>query len=95
MNFGQVMDANSKSAGKKRVEKPTLRELDYKKSANGGHVFTHRMDNHGPEYHEPEVHTFGPEEGHKALAHFAEHAGLSEHMGEPAGDEDSAAGAAT
>lgn len=91
MNFNEVMDINARTkpkSGKREIE-----EISHKRSANGGHVFMHRMINRGGDYHEPEMHTFGAEEGMEALSHFAEHSGLSEHMVKP--DKDSAAGAAT
>lgn len=101
-NYSEVMDLNQRSAPKKGKEsKREIRKIEHERSANGGHVFTHHMENAEGSYHEPEMHAFGKEEGREALAHFAEHAGLSEHMGgededEPVeDDEDSAAGAAT
>lgn len=81
-NFHEVMDMNQRSMPKKGNEKaPELKRMEYERSANGGHMFTHRMEQ-GERYVEPKTHTFGKEEGAKALSHFAEHAGLSEHMGE-------------
>jgi hypothetical protein len=87
MNASQVMDVNMRSMPKK--SKPVLRSIEHERSSNGGHVFTHRMANDGGSYHEPEVHTFGKDDGKGVMAHFAKYAGL------PKGDKDSAAGAAT
>ena len=87
MNASEVMDVNMRSGMKK--SKPEMKSMEYERSANGGHIFTHRMSQDGGSYHEPEVHTFGADEGDKAMAHFAQSAGL------PMGDKDSAAGAAT
>lgn len=93
MNANEVMDINMRSSPKgKAMKAPELKSMEHERSANGGHVFTHRMVSTGGSYHEPQTHTFGAEEGKKVLAHFAEHAGLSEHI---KGDKDSAAGAAT
>ena len=89
MNASEVMDINQRSGMKK--SKPEMKSMEYERSANGGHVFTHRMQNNGS-YHEPETHTFGADEGAKAMAHFAKHAGISENV---KADKDSAAGAAT
>lgn len=101
-NFNEVMDMNARSMPKRGAEKkPEVRSIEHERSENGGHVFKHNFENHGAGYKEPEMHTFGKSEGREALEHFAKHAGLSEHMtreeepGEPEGDIDSAAGAAT
>lgn len=97
-SYNEVMDVNAKSMPKRKgaEAKPELKEMTHSRSANGGHVFEHRMHQSAGPYHEPEMHTFGAEEGKKALAHFAQHAGLSEHMGgkkeEP--EDGEAAGAA-
>lgn len=80
MHAHEVMDINARTPQKKPAKKE-LREMTHSRSANGGHVFEHRFHNAGGPYIEPEQHTFGEEEGRKALEHFAEHAGLSEHMG--------------
>lgn len=91
MNASEVMDVNARSIHKGKSSPPEVKSIEHERSANGGHVFTHRMAQAGGPYHEPEVHTFGKDEGKKALAHFATHAGISEVKS----DKDSAAGAAT
>lgn len=89
-SYNEVQDINAKSSVKKGPK--VLREISHERSANGGHVFTHGFKNDGPgPYHESETHTFGADEGEKAVAHFAQHAGIKS---EPEGDGDSAAGAA-
>lgn len=88
MNYHEVMDVNAKSDHRKGPK--VLRSLEHERSANGGHVFTHRFVNSNGHYHESESHTFGKDEGKKVAAHFAKHAGI-----EVKADEDSAAGAAT
>ena len=92
-NMGEMLEVNSRTPMKKGAE-PELKSMEHERSANGGHVFTHRMMNNGGgnTYYEPEVHTFGANEGKQALAHFAKHAGISENV---KADKDSAAGAAT
>ena len=92
--MGDMLEINSRTPMKKGKESElAMKSMEHERSANGAHVFTHRMMNNGGAYHEPEIHTFSADEGKQALSHFAEHAGLSEHM--PAADKDSAAGAAT
>ena len=91
--MGDMLEVNSKTPMPGKQAEPELKSMEHERSANGGHVFTHRMMNNGGSYRDPEIHTFGADEGKAALGHFAEHAGLSEHL--PAGDKDSAAGAAT
>lgn len=99
-SFHEVQDINARSTPKKGA-KPEMRSMEYEKSANGGHVFTHRMHQSEGRYIEPETHTFGKEQGKEALAHFAKHAGLEASGPEEdaketvKGDKDSAAGAAT
>lgn len=90
-NVADMMEINSKTHPKR--SKGVVKSIEHERSSNGGHVFTHRMAHDGGNYHEPEVHTFGKDEGKKALAHFAKHSGVSSEKVEP--DEDSAAGAAT
>jgi len=92
MQAHEVMDVNSRTMPKKK-SRGEMKTMEYGRSDNGGHAFIHRMKDDDGGYHEPETHTFGAEEGGKALAHFAKHAGLEEHM--PAADPDSAAGAST
>lgn len=89
--MGDMLEVNSKTPMKGK--KSEMKSMEHERSANGGHVFTHRMMQGAGQYNEPEVHTFGADEGKQALHHFAEHAGLGEHMVK--GDKDSAAGAAT
>lgn len=78
MSGSAQMDVKSAS-GKKNHRPKTLDRMGHKRSANGGHVFTHHYNNDGPTmgiYHEPEEFTFGADEGGKALAHFTKHAGI-------------------
>lgn len=104
----EVMDLNQRSMPKRAAKegKREIKRIDHEKSENGGHIFTHHVEQGNGPYREPEHHTFGKEEGRAALEHFAKHAGLSEHLEAPKeekpgegedeeGDEDSAAGAAT
>jgi len=91
MNHHEVMDINMRTS--KKPSKAHVREMRHKRSANGGHVFTHEMEGEDGRYVEPETHTYGKDEGKKVLAHFAKHAGLEDDL--PKADPDSAAGAAT
>lgn len=96
-NFHEVMDMNQRTPMPGKGKKAEISTIEHKASENGGHVFTHHMESTSGAYHAPEIHTFGADEGHAALAHFAQHSGLSEHMGAEdhvEDDEDSAAGAA-
>lgn len=91
MNLHEVMDVNART--KMHKSKGVVKSIEHERSSNGGHVFTHRMASDGGNYHEPEVHTFGKDEGKKALEHFAKHSGTGSESVKP--DKDSAAGAAT
>ena len=90
--MGDMLEVNSKTPMPGKQAEPEMKSMEHERSANGGHVFTHRMMQGPGQYNEPEVHTFGADEGKQALAHFAKHAGISETV---KGDKDSAAGAAT
>lgn len=63
--------APKKNSGPKHVQEVTVR-----RSANGGHIIRHHFANSGPEYHEPEEHTFGPGEDGKVMGHLKKHCGL-------------------
>lgn len=106
-SYNEVQDLNSRTMPRKRgAEKsPALKSIEHERSANGGHVFTHRFHNDGSGFKEAETHTFGADEHEKAAEHFHKHADLKvkiavkpeaedgdENEGED--DEDSAAGAA-
>lgn len=85
MNFSEALHSNAKARMGKEGPK-VLKSIEHEESENGGHMFTHRFESNGMGYKEPETHTFGKDEGRKALEHFAKHAGLSEHL-EPASEE--------
>ena len=101
--MAEMQDINMRSMPKKGMAAPELKRLEHERSSNGGHVFTHMMHQGNGAYMEPEVHTFGADEGKAALEHFAKHAGIENHLasteqheeesGNDAGEEE-AAGAA-
>lgn len=64
-----------------------LRNMEIEPAENGGHTVTHRyreIPSHSSKnglsmgYTEPESHVFGPEDGHKMLAHVANHLHITE-----------------
>lgn len=67
-----------------------LRSIEIEPAENGGHTVTHRYreqpthsskNGMGMAYVEPESHVFGPDEGHKMLAHVANHLEIPETEG--------------
>jgi hypothetical protein len=66
-----------------------IRRIEIEPAENGGHTVTHHYKEEprknsrshagvAMEYHEPEHHVFGKEEGHEMLAHLANHLGIAE-----------------
>jgi hypothetical protein len=84
-SYSEIQEINSKSTHK---GKPQLRSIELERAANGGFIATHRFNNAGGPYKEPETHTFGKDEGAKLIDHLGSHFGLKS-------DKDSAAGAAS
>lgn len=73
-----------------------LRSIEIEPAENGGHTVTHRyreQPTHSGKsgmsmsYVEPEQHVFGPEDGHKMLAHVANHLKIKEIEGEAEKEE--------
>jgi hypothetical protein len=70
--------------------------LEAREGENGGHVMTHHFDNSmGGDYHKPEEHVFGAEEGDHAMEHFKSAMNIktsepSEAEGEETGDNEEA-----
>lgn len=60
----------------KNPGKKVLKSLELARAANGGHIVTHRYESSTGEYHEPEQHTFGKDEGQKVLDHVSKHMGI-------------------
>ncbi len=79
------------------MAKQTLTRMEIEPAENGGHTVTHHyksspsmvrghMESH---YVEPEKHIFSESEGHKAIAHIAEHAGIKlDEVREPAEEKE-------
>lgn len=76
-----------------------IRRVEIEPAENGGHTVTHHFKDavkhgrHGDVSHfvEPERYVFGPNDGHKMLAHVANHLQIPETEPddhEPDGDED-------
>ena len=69
------------------MAKKEIRRIEIEPAENGGHTVTHRYSDmqregrHGIQssYVEPETHVFGADEGHKMLAHLANHLSIPEH----------------
>jgi hypothetical protein len=64
------------SRPKKGNSKKELRSVEIEKAENGGHIVNHRFTSSGPEYHSPEPHVFGADEGEKLMAHLKSHLGI-------------------
>ena len=65
----------AKGRGHKAAKKE-LHHIEIHHAENGGHIVQHHYSSEGGAYHEPEHHAFGEGEGHKMLAHVAEHMGV-------------------
>jgi len=62
-----------------------LDEVRIRRALNGGHTVTHHYEGY---QHEPKPYSFGPQEGARAAAHVARHAGFPLEAG--AEDEENA-----
>lgn len=69
-----------------------VRHIEVKEAENGGHVVTHHFNHSGGDYHEPEEHVFGADEGGKAMEHIASAANIksSEAEGSDTGENEEA-----
>jgi hypothetical protein len=78
-----------KMAKGERHESPKmLHHLEVTPSENGGHVVTHHFKpSAGGTYHEPETHSFGPEEGPQAMEHIASATNMKMGPSESEGEE--------
>ena len=69
------------------MSKKEISRIGIEPAENGGHTVTHhyreirREGKHGVQssYVDPESHVFGADEGHKMLAHVANHLDIPEH----------------
>jgi hypothetical protein len=65
------MNKQKMATGERHSAPKTLHHLEVKEAENGGHMVTHHFNNSGPgEYHQPEEHVFGADEGDKAAEHI-------------------------
>lgn len=69
--------AVAQSAKAKKTPK-VLERMEIKPKLGGGHIITHHYSGY---QHEPKAHSFGKDDGEKAMAHIAKHAGLEEQGG--------------
>ena len=70
------MEMTEARGARGRKAKKVLHHLEIHHAENGGHTVQHHFSSDGGQYHEPEPHVFGEGEGHKMLAHVAEHMGV-------------------
>ena len=93
------MKAESKtpSMGKIEAKGSKIRRMEITPADSGGHMVTHYLKetpSHSSkngmqmEYHEPETHVFGAEEGHEMLAQVANHLHVKEMHEEESDDKD-------
>ena len=76
--------AESSMGRKESAARKTAKMLDHlevHRGLKGGHLVRHIYTNYE---HTPREYHFGEGEGERALSHIAHHAGLSEHLAEPA-----------
>lgn len=50
-----------------------LKRMEIEPKLGGGHIITHHYSSY---QHEPKAHSFGKDDGERAMAHIAKHAGL-------------------
>lgn len=67
------MEMTEARGARGRKAKKVLHHIEIHHAENGGHIVTHH---HESFEHPPEPHVFGEGEGHKMLAHVAEHMGV-------------------
>lgn len=89
------MNRMKSARGESHKAPKTIRHIEVKEAENGGHVVTHHFNHSGGDYHEPEEHVFGADEGGKAMEHIASAANIkssepSEAEGEDTGENESA-----
>lgn len=72
-----------------KAEKPkgkkVLAEIRIKPALGGGHVIEHHYEGY---QHDPRPYKFGANDGQKAIAHIARHAGLPMQGAEATGEEE-------
>lgn len=66
------------SSSKAKRTPKVLKRMEIEPRLGGGHVITHHYTSY---QHDPEPHEFKKNEGGKAMAHIAKHAGLEEQGG--------------
>ena len=72
MAKGEYKEARRSAGGRK------FSHLEVRQAENGGHVVTHHYQSDGYQYHKPEDHVFGADEGDMAMSHIAKHAKINE-----------------
>lgn len=74
--------------GERHEAPKELHHLEVAPAENGGHIVTHHFKTGaGGQYHEPEPHAFGQEEGPQAMEHIASAAGIKGEPSESEGEE--------
>ena len=72
MAKGEYKEARREPGGRK------FSHLEVRKAQNGGWAVTHHYHADAMQYHKPEDHVFGADEGDMALSHIAKHAKITE-----------------
>lgn len=71
MAKGEYKEARRESSNRK------FSHLEVRPAKNGGHTVTHHFESDGMQYHKPQDHVFGADEGDMALSHIAKHAKIN------------------
>jgi hypothetical protein len=74
---GHATEVRESKAPEKRSYRK-LEEMHIKKvkGPNGGHLVTHHFGSDGVNFHKPEEHMFGKDEGPEMIEHVARHLGV-------------------
>jgi len=70
------MNRVKSARGESHKSPKVLDHIQVKEAANGGHVVTHHFQHTGGEYHQPEEHVFGADEGNQASEHITSAANI-------------------
>lgn len=66
----------SHRTGGKAKSTPVLREISVSRATNGGFSAKHMYDNSGMDYHPPQEHVFGADQGSQLVSHLTKHLGI-------------------
>jgi hypothetical protein len=82
------MKQMKRAKGEAHESPKMLHHLEVTPTENEGHVVGHHFKSgEGGKYHEPEMHSFGPDEGQQAMDHIASAANIKMEPSESEGEE--------